>query len=107
MLNLTHTNRGMLDGAHGEASRFAMSVIARMAEAVGAEKLLSAEQAHIDACALMSLSSLDLVSHSASNGDRASIPQLSAWFRLVLSTGRPLEFPLDLPRSRSGLQRPI
>jgi len=74
VLNLTHTNRGMLDGAHGEASRFAMSVIARMAEAVGAEKLLSAEQAHIDACALMSLSSLDLVSHSASNGDRASIP---------------------------------
>gem|GEM_PF-6151922 len=73
-MNLTHTNRGMLDGAHGEASRFAMSVIARMAEAVGAKELLPAEQAHIDACALMSPSGLDLVSHLAANGDRVSIP---------------------------------
>ena len=54
VLKLTATDREMLDGAHGEASRFAMSVIARMVEAVGAEELLSVEQAHIDACALMS-----------------------------------------------------
>jgi len=61
MLNLNQRDREMLDGAHGEASRFAITVVVRMAEAVGASELLSVEQAHIDACALMSPSSLDFV----------------------------------------------
>ncbi len=96
MLKLTQTDRGMLDGAHGEASRFAMSVIVRMAEAVGAEELLSVEQAHIDACALMSPSSLDLVSHLAANEGRVSIPTTLSMVSLDLehweALGVPAEF---------------
>jgi predicted aconitase len=73
-MKLTASDREMLDGAHGEAARFAMSVVVRMAEAVSAERLLSIEQAHIDACALMSPSSLDLVRHLADHGGLVSVP---------------------------------
>jgi predicted aconitase len=45
-----------------------------MAEAAGADKLLSIEQAHIDACALMSPSSLDVVSYLADHGGHVSVP---------------------------------
>ena len=96
MLNLERSDREMLNGAYGEASRFAMSVIVRMAEAVGAEELLSVEQAHIDACALMSPSSLDLVSHLATNGGRVSIPTTLSMISLDLehweALGVPAEF---------------
>ena len=96
MLSLTRRDQEMLDGTHGEAPRFAMSVIANMAEASGAEELLSVEQAHIDACALMSPSSLDLVSHLAANGGRVSIPTTLSMVSLDLehweSLGVPAEF---------------
>jgi predicted aconitase len=73
-MKLTAEDRRVLDGERGEAARFALSVVVRMAEAAGAERLLSIEQAHIDACALMSQSSLDLVSHLAENDGRVSVP---------------------------------
>jgi len=73
-MKLTAEDRRVLDGERGEAARFALSVVVRMAEAAGAERLLSIEQAHIDACALMSQSSLDLVSHLAEHGGRVSVP---------------------------------
>ncbi|MDD5265087.1 MAG: aconitase X catalytic domain-containing protein [Candidatus Bipolaricaulis sp.] len=73
-MKLTAEDRRALDGERGEAARFALSVVVRMAEAAGAEELLSIEQAHIDACALMSRSSLDLVSHLAEHGGRVRVP---------------------------------
>jgi len=73
-MELTRRDREMLDGAHGEAARFAMSVVSRMAEALQAEELLSIEQAHIDACALMSPSSLELVRYLADHGGQVSVP---------------------------------
>jgi predicted aconitase len=88
----------MLDGAHGEASRFAMSVIVRMAEAVGAEDLLSVEQAHIDACALMSQSSLDLASHLATNEGRVSIPTTLSMVSLDLENWKALGVPAEFAR---------
>jgi len=88
----------MLDGAHGEASRFAMSVIVRMAEAVGADELLSVEQAHIDACALMSQSSLDLVNHLAKNEGRVSIPTTLSMVSLDLENWGALGVPAEFAR---------
>jgi len=73
-MKLMASDRAMLDGARGEAVRFAMSVVVRMAEAVEAEELLSIEQAHIDACALMSPSSLELVKYLSDYGGRVSVP---------------------------------
>ena len=73
-MRLTEDDRKMADGAYGEATRFAMSIVIRMATAVGAESLLRIEQAHIDACALMSRSSLDVVNHLADHGGRVAVP---------------------------------
>ncbi len=91
-MRLTTEDQRMLDGGCGEAARFAATVVVRMAEATGAEGLLSVEQAHIDACALMSRSSLDLVSHLADHGGRVAVPttlsmisvDLEHWERLAI-----------------------
>jgi predicted aconitase len=89
-MELTAKDREMLDGAQGEAARFAMSIVVRMAEAVGAEALLSIEQAHIDACALMRPSSLDLVSHLAEHGGRVSVPTTLSMVSLDLENWKHL-----------------
>ena len=47
-LALSPFDRGLLDGAHGEAARFAMGLLVRFADAVGADRFLDAEAAHID-----------------------------------------------------------
>ncbi len=73
-VRLNDLDRSMLDGALGEAARFAMSVVVRMAEAVEACDLISVEQAHIDACALMSESNLEFVRRLAAHGGRVRVP---------------------------------
>jgi len=95
MLSLSRRDLEMLDGTHGEATRFAMSVIHSMADAMGASELLSVEQAHIDACALMSQSSLDVVSHLAKNGGRVSIPTTLSMVSLDLENWERLGVPAD------------
>jgi len=87
-MNLTRRDREMLDGCHGEGARFAMSVVVRMAEAVGADELVSIEAAHIDACALMSRSSLDVIDHLAENGARVSVPTTLSMVSLDLENWR-------------------
>lgn len=72
-VRLSDFDRSMLSGDLGEAPRFAMSVVVRMAEAVGASDLISVEQAHIDACALMSRSNLDFVTRLADAGGRVRV----------------------------------
>jgi len=64
----------MLNGHLGEATRFAMSVVVRMADVLEAPDLISVEQAHIDACALMSQSNLKFVSRLAEHGGRVRVP---------------------------------
>jgi predicted aconitase len=87
-MELTTRDREMLDGVHGESARFAMSVILRMAEAVGAEDLISIEAAHIDACALMSRSSLDVIRHLVEHGGRVSVPTTLSMVSLDLENWR-------------------
>jgi len=62
-IRLTDLERAMLDGQYGEAIRFAMSVVVRMAEVIGAEELLPVEQTHIDACALVAQSNLEFIEY--------------------------------------------
>jgi predicted aconitase len=73
-VRLSDLDQSMLDGGLGEATRFAMSVVVRMAEVLQAPDLISVEQAHIDACALMSQSNLEFVLHLAEHGDRVRVP---------------------------------
>ena len=89
-MRLTERDREMLDGAHGEAVRFAMTVVARAAEAFGAEELLSIEQAHIDACALRSRSSLDVIERLWGSGGRVSVPTTLSMVSLDLENWRDL-----------------
>ncbi len=71
---LSQEDREMFGGNAGEAKRFAMSVIVRMADVVGATELISIEQAHLDACALMSDSSLEFIEYIARHGGRVCVP---------------------------------
>jgi len=87
-VKLAARDREMLDGEHGEAARFAMSVVVRAAAAVGAETLLSVEQAHIDACALRSRSSLDLIGHLVEGGGRVSVSTTLSMVSLDLENWR-------------------
>lgn len=103
MLRLERKDRHMLEGAHGEAVRFAMSVIVRMAEAVGAEELVYVEQAHIDACALMSRSSLDLVSYLAKHEGRVSIPTTLSMVSLDLENWEALGVPSEFAQTSTQI----
>ena len=92
-VRLTAADREMLDGRHGEAARFAMSVVVRMAEVQDAAELLSIEQAHIDACALMSPSSLELVERLVDGGGRVRVPTTLSMVSLDLENWRRLGVP--------------
>ena len=90
VVRLTETEHAMLAGQCGEAVRFAMTIILRMAEITGAEELIPIEAAHIDACALMSPSSLEFIERIVEGGGRFRVPttlsmvslDLRHWHRL-------------------------
>ncbi|WP_207482101.1 aconitase X [Arenibaculum pallidiluteum] len=71
---LSPLDRDLLDGAHGEAARFAMRLLQRFAEAVGARRFVEAEAAHIDGCLYLGRVSLDFVEHLLRLGGRVRVP---------------------------------
>jgi predicted aconitase len=73
-LFLSPADRELLDGAHGPAARFAMHLLARFAEAVGAERFVDADAAHIDGCLYLGEVSLDFVEHLVRLGGRVRVP---------------------------------
>lgn len=73
-LTLSDLDRELLGGAHGEAARFAMRLLRRFAEAVGATRFLSIESAHIDGCLYHGEVSLDFVEHLLRLGGRVRVP---------------------------------
>jgi predicted aconitase len=73
-LHLSPVDRELLDGTHGEAARFAMSLLVRFAEAAGAERFVGAEAAHIDGCLYLGQVSLDFVEHLVRLGGRVRVP---------------------------------
>jgi len=73
-LNLTDTDRQMLDGSRGEGTSLAMRIMVRWAEACGADELMDVTQAHIDACGLLSQAGLEFAETLAGRGARVAIP---------------------------------
>ncbi|HEY8567344.1 MAG TPA: aconitase X catalytic domain-containing protein [Beijerinckiaceae bacterium] len=73
-LALSPLDRDFLDGAQGEAARFAMRLLVRFAEAVGADNFLDASAAHIDGCLYHGQVSLDFVEHLVALDGRVRVP---------------------------------
>lgn len=73
-IDLTDQDRAMLAGTEGKAAEFAMGLLVRFAEAVGAERLVDAECAHIDGCLYHGQVSLDFVEHLLRLGGRVRVP---------------------------------
>lgn len=64
----------MLAGARGEGPRFAMSILARMAEIQGAERLIDISQAHIDSTVYQGEATLEFAERLAATGARVAVP---------------------------------
>jgi predicted aconitase len=73
-VTLSPADQALLSGAEGEAAAFAMRLLLRFAEAVGADGFLEAEAAHIDGCLYHGEVSLDFVEHLIRLGGRVRIP---------------------------------
>lgn len=73
-LNLTPADRGMLEGADGEATALAMRLLVGVAEATGAEALLDVASAHIDGGLYHGQAGLDLAERFAGLGARVRVP---------------------------------
>ena len=73
-LRLTEADAALLHGEAGPAAAFAMQVLARFAEAVGAPALLDISRAHIDGCLYHGQVSLDFVERLVTGGGRVRVP---------------------------------
>lgn len=73
-LDLSDSDRAMLDGADGPAMRIAMEVICAMATLQGAMALVDVTQGHIDGCILANTANLRFAETMAEMGGRVRIP---------------------------------
>ena len=73
-LELSGSDRELLDGAHGAGAAFAMRLLTRFAEAVEARRFLDIEAAHVDGCLYLGRASLDFVERMVALGGRVRVP---------------------------------
>jgi predicted aconitase len=73
-LELTELDKELAAGQHGPAAAFAMDVLVRFAEAVGAKQLLGITQAHIDGCLYHGRVSLDFIDRLVQDGGCVRVP---------------------------------
>ncbi len=73
-MRLTESEKEMAAGAQGPARAFAMEILLRYAEAVGAEELIEITQAHVDGCLYHGEVSLDFVERFVAEGGRVAVP---------------------------------
>ncbi len=73
-LDLSSKDRSLLAGEHGPAGRFAMSILVRMAEAFGAERMLDISQAHIDSTVYQGEATLEFAERLADMDARVAVP---------------------------------
>ena len=73
-LDLSPLDRELLDGAHGEGGAFAMRLLQRFAEAVGAPAFLDIEGAHVDGCLYHGRASLDFAERMVALGGKVRVP---------------------------------
>jgi cis-L-3-hydroxyproline dehydratase len=74
MLRLSDRDRAMLDGAHGPAAQFAMSILVRMADVYDAQELMDISQAHIDSTIYLGDATLEFAERLAAMGARVAVP---------------------------------
>lgn len=73
-LHLSPYDRSLLAGEYGAGAKMAMSVVVRMAEFHGAERLLDIEQAHIDSSIYMGEAGLEFAERLAGLGAKVAVP---------------------------------
>src|SRR5690606_36317562 len=73
-LQLTAADQAMLAGEEGEGVALAMRVLVATAEAMGAERLLDIESAHVDGCLYHGPSGLDFARALVDGGARVRVP---------------------------------
>lgn len=73
-LHLTADEQAMRDGTDGPAVAFAMDILLRFAEAVGAPHLIEISQAHIDGCLYHGQVSLDFVERLVTDKGKVRVP---------------------------------
>lgn len=73
-LNLTSRDRSMLEGGHGPAAKMAMTIVVRMAEVSGADKLIDITGAHIDSTVYIGEAGLEFAERLAGLGAMVSVP---------------------------------
>lgn len=73
-MELTRDEQAWLDGRAGEATRLALSLVVRMGELFGADRLLPVTQAHIDACLYTNDAGLEFAERLAALGARVRVP---------------------------------
>ena len=73
-LTLTDDERAMADGGNGAAVAFAMGLLAKFADAVGAPRLIPCVSAHIDGCLHHGQVSLDFVDRLVALGGKVRVP---------------------------------
>jgi hypothetical protein len=73
-VELSQTDREILDGGHGKAAQVAMSITLRMANLQGARKLIDVTQAHIDGCIYTGPASLRFAEKLRDLGAKVRVP---------------------------------
>jgi predicted aconitase len=73
-LELSPLDRELIGGAHGPSAAFAMRLLTRFAEAVGARRFIEIEGAHVDGCLYLGQASLDFAERMASLGGKVRVP---------------------------------
>ncbi|WUH99677.1 aconitase X catalytic domain-containing protein [Spirillospora sp. NBC_00431] len=71
---LTGEQRAMLAGRHGDGVALAMRVIVRLARALGADRLIPVDSAHVDGCLFHGQVGIDLVERLIAGGARVAVP---------------------------------
>jgi predicted aconitase len=73
-LELLPLDRELIAGAHGPSAAFAMRLLTRFAEAVGARRFIDIEAAHVDGCLYLGQASRDFTKRRASLGGKVRVP---------------------------------
>src|SRR5438034_149154 len=74
MLELTRGDEEMLNGGKGAATALAMSILVRMADVYGAERLMDITQAHVDSAIYLGDATLEFAERLASLGAKVAVP---------------------------------
>ncbi len=73
-LELTNGDRALLSGGSSKAAQAAMRIVVRMAELLGAERLIDISQAHIDGCIYTGPASLEFATQLCAWGAKVKVP---------------------------------